>query len=194
MPGGWVAHNTAFGGGVLIPTESRLAASNQYEEIPFAFRTKNCVELCVGGWIALSSGNKQYPSEDLDRVFRQVGLSEQCAPYLVVTDDVPSMQRVFISQVRDELRDRHASSCPWDDSVRVHLEHVGHQLPHSPLFKVEAMKKVVVFHGLERCLALFKGTGLRNRVTLEEWIKVLIDLHRDTRDMRGDLMGCPSVT
>jgi len=152
------------------------------------------VELCVGGGIACSTLNKQYPSKDLDRVFRQLGLSEKCAPYLVVTDNVPSMQRMFISQMRDELRDCHASSCPRDDTVRIQLEHVRDQFPHSPLFKVEAKKKIVVVHGLERRLALFKGAGLRNRVTLEEWIKMQIDLHRDTHDMCGDLMGCPSVT
>jgi hypothetical protein len=143
--------------------------------------------------IAFPAGNEQYPSKDLDRVLRQVGLTEQCAPYLVIADNVPPMQSMFIAQVRDELRDSHASPRPPDDTVRMHLEHVGNQFPHSQLFQVEAKKKIAVVHGLERSLALFKGTGLRNRVTLKEWIKMPIDLHGNSRDMCGDLMGCPSV-
>jgi hypothetical protein len=155
---------------------------------------KTGVEVFVGGGIACPARNKQYPSKHLDRVFRQVGLTKKCAPYLVVTDNVPPMQSVLIAKVRDELRNRHASPCPWDDASRVDFQHVCNQGPHPRLFNVEATQKIVMFHGSERCLPLFKGTGLWNRVTLQEWIEMPIDLHRNSRDMCGDVMGCPSVT
>jgi len=194
MPGGCVALNTAFVGEETIPTERGLTTPNQYEEIPFPFRMKTGAEGCIGGWVACPAGNEQYPAKYLDRVLGQVGLSEECGSCLVVTNDVPPVQSVFISQMRDELRDRHASPSPWYDTVRIDLEHVGNQTPHSLFFNVEAKKKIVMFHGSERGLALFKGTGLRNRVPLQERIEMPIDLHRNTRDVCGDLMGCPSLT
>jgi hypothetical protein len=37
MPGGWVAYDSTFVGGEVVPTHRRLATSNEYEEIPLPF-------------------------------------------------------------------------------------------------------------------------------------------------------------
>jgi hypothetical protein len=126
-------------------------------------------------------------------VLDQVGLSEECAPHLVVTDNVPPMQGMFIAQVRNEFGDRHASSGPKDVIARVQFENVSNEIPHSLLLDIEAMEKIVMIHGLKGTFALFEATSSWHRVPLQVWVKMSIDLHRNTRDVCGDLMGRPSV-
>jgi hypothetical protein len=193
VPGGWVAHDTGFLGGGVAPTESRLSIPNKYQEISGSFRMKTGVEVVVGCGIARPAGNEQYPPEHLDRVLGQIGLSEECASHLVVTDNVPSMQSMLIAQVRDELGDRHASPSPRDGTVRIQVEHVGNETPHLPFCRVEATQKIVMIHGLEGAFAFFKATSLRDRIPLQKGVKMPIDLHSNTCDMGGDFMGRPSV-
>jgi hypothetical protein len=124
------------------------------------------VEVDGGSGIAGTTGHQQYSPQHLDRVLRQVGLSEECDPNLVVTDHIPTMQGVLVTQMGDELGDRHVSPGPWDDTVRIHLEHLSDQRPHSLLLSIEAEQERLMIHRLEGSLALFKGTSRRNRITL----------------------------
>jgi hypothetical protein len=193
MPGGWVAHDAECVEGGVAPTEIRLTILNKYQQISGPFRMKTGVEVFVGCGIARPASNEKYPPEHLDGVLGQIGLSEECASHLVVTDNVPPMQSMLIAQVRDELGDRHASPSPRDGTVRIQVEHVGNEIPHLPFCSVEATKKIVMIHGLEGAFALFKATSLRNRISLQKWVKMPIDLHSNTCDMGGDFMGRPSV-
>ena len=104
------------------------------------------------------------------------------------------MQRMFISEVRDELRGLHSSPRPWNDTLGIHIKDSGNQSPHSLLFGIEAKKEILMFHGLEGRFTFFKATGHWHWVALKERLKMPVHLHRDTSDMCGDLMDGPSVT
>jgi hypothetical protein len=194
LSGGWVAHKTGLVGSAFIPAEGRRAILDEHTEIALTFRVQTSAEIRVGVWIALPTSYEQYLPQHIDRVLGQLGLAEKCDAYLVVTDNVPPMQCMFISQVRDELGDRHSSTCPRDDTVRVPHKHIRNQRSHSLLFNIETNQKTVMPNGLKWSLALFKATGLGNRVALEVRIEMPIDFHRNTGDMCGDLMGGPPVT
>ncbi len=152
------------------------------------------MKICFGIRVACLSSYEQYSSEDQYRVCRQIGLTQERDPQLVVTDNVPSMQRVLIAEVWDELRDFHQSSCPWNDDIWVHLDDVGNESSHSLLLKIEAKKEIQMPHSLEGLFTFFKTPGLRHGVALKEGIKVPVHFHRDACDMCGDVVGGPPVT
>jgi hypothetical protein len=132
---------------------------NKHRDVAFTLRPQRGIEIRVGVSVACPTSYEQYPSKHQDRVRGQVGLAEQCDPQLVVTDNVPAMQRMFISEVRDELRDLHSSPRPWNDTLGIHVKDSGNQSPHSLLFGIEAKKEILMFHGLERRFTFFKATG-----------------------------------
>ena len=192
-PGGRVAPDTTLVGGRVAPTDSRLATTNTHHEIPGSIRMKTGLEVVVGCGIARPAGDKQYLTEHFDRVLGQVGLSEEFVPLLIVTDDVPPMQRMFIAQVRDELGDHHVSPGPRNDTERIQAEYVSNENPHPSLFGVEPTQKIGMIHVSQRALTLVEAAGLRNRIPLHERVKMPIDLDGDTGDMCRDVMGRPTV-
>jgi hypothetical protein len=191
--GGRVAHNARVLGGPFVPSEGPFAFPDYHVEISLAFRTQTGREVCVRLRVAPSASNKEYPSEHFDRVLGQVGLSQKSDAQLVVAHNVPTVQGVLIAQVRDELCHGHASSCPWDDTLGIHLEHVGHQPAHSLFFCIEANEKIGMAHRLERGFAFFKAPGLWDGGTLKEWVEMAIHFYRNACDMCGDLVGRPSI-
>jgi len=146
-------------------------------------------ELGVGVGVVPPTGYEQKLSERRHRMLGQLGLTQQCRAYLVVTDNVPPMHRMFIAQVRDELGDRHPSARPRDDSLWVPLEHVHDQSPHPSFFGIKAHQKIDMPKSLKWSLALFKTAGLGNGTALEVRFEMAVDLHRDPGDMCGDLVG-----
>jgi hypothetical protein len=126
-------------------------------------------------------------------VLGQLGLSQKGEAQLVVAHNVPTVECMLIAQVRDELCHGHASSCPWDDALGVHLEYVGHQSAHSLFFSIEAIEKICMVHRLERGFAFFKASGLWDGGTLKEWVEMAIHFYGNASDMCGDLVGRPSV-
>jgi hypothetical protein len=126
-------------------------------------------------------------------VLGELGLSQKGEAQLVVAHNVPTVQRMLIAQVRDELCHGHASSCPWDDTLGIYLEYVGHQPTHALFFSIEAIEKICVVHRLERGFAFFKASGLWDRGTLKEWLEMAIHFCRNASDMCGDLVGRPSI-
>jgi hypothetical protein len=145
---GWVTHNARFPGEMLIPSERPFASLDYHAEILLAVRSQTGIEVCVRFRVVFSSCKKEYPSQHLDRVLGQVGLAQKADAQFVVANNVPPVQSVFITQVRDELGHGHASACPWDNAHGVHLENVGYQPPHSLLFSSEEIEKVCVVHRL----------------------------------------------
>jgi hypothetical protein len=192
-PGGGVADNARFTRGVFIPSEGSLAFLKYHAQISLAFRVQTGIEVCVRFGVPLPAGYEEYLSEHLDRVLGKVRLAQKGDAQLVVANDVPAVQSMLITQVRDELGDGHASSCPWDDTFGIHLENVGHQTAHSQFFSIEPMQEICIFDGPEWIFALFKAPGFWNRVTLKERIEMAIHFHCDASDVGGDLMGGPSV-
>jgi hypothetical protein len=95
--------------------------------------------------------------------------------------------------VRDELRNGHASSCPWDDALGISLKYVGYQLPHALFFNVEAIEKCCRVHGPKRSLAFLKASGHWDRGTPKERIEMTIHFDHNASDVGDDLMGGPSV-
>jgi hypothetical protein len=191
--GGRVAHNARVIGGLFIPLEGPGAPPDYHAEIPLAFRTQTGREVCVRLRVAPSACNEQYPSQHVDRVLGQLWLSQKGEAQLVVAHNVPTVQRMFIAQVRDEFCHGHASSCPRDDALGVHRKDVGHQPAHSPLFSIEAIEKICMVHRLERGFAFFKASGTGYGGTLKEWVQMAIHFHRNASHMRGDLVGRPSI-
>jgi hypothetical protein len=117
-----------------FPSQRCLLVPDKHIEIALTFRAKAGVEILMGRRIVTPTGNKKYLSEHLNRVLRQFTLSDERARHLILTDNIPSMQRVLIAKVRNELRHRHVSAGPWDDTLRIHFEYRVHELSHSPLF------------------------------------------------------------
>jgi hypothetical protein len=62
------------------------------------------------------------------------------------------------------------------------------------LFAFEETKELFMIHGLEGGFTLFKGTSRRNRITLQEWIKMPVDLHGNASDMGGNVVSRPPCT
>jgi hypothetical protein len=126
-------------------------------------------------------------------VLGQVGLAQKDNAQVVVANDVPPVQSMLVAQVWDELSHRHASTCPWDDALRIDLKRVGHQNSHSLFFNIELVQKICRAHSLEWSFAFFKASGLWNGGALNEGIEMAIHFYRNARDMSGDLMGGPSI-
>ena len=191
--GGRVAHDAGVLRGSFVPSERPFAFPDYHAEISHAFRTQTGREVCVGLRVAPSARNKQYPSKHFDRVLGELGLSQKGEAQLVVAHNVPTVQRMLIAQVRDELCHGHASSCPWDDALGIYLKYVGHQPAHSLFFSIEAIEKICMVHRLERGFAFFKASGTGYGGTLKEWVQMAIHFYRNASDMCGDLVGRPSI-
>jgi hypothetical protein len=95
--GGWVAHDARLSGGVCVPPERPFAVVKYDAELALTFRMQTSMEVCLRFRIALAAREKKYPSEFLDRVLGQVGLTEKGHTLLVVANDVPPMESVLIA-------------------------------------------------------------------------------------------------
>jgi pyruvate-formate lyase-activating enzyme len=68
------------------------------------------VEIAVRVEVVMSMRDEQNSPELADRVIHEVQAAQLTLTGLVVSGDVPTMQRMFVPQMRDGLRDCHVQA------------------------------------------------------------------------------------
>jgi hypothetical protein len=85
-----------------------------------------------------------------------------------------------------------AVSVPVPDEGEL-FEHLAGQAAHPFLAGIEPPQQRRVPDCLQRSFALFEASRLRHRIALQERFEMADDLDGDVSDVRGDLVGGPSV-
>ncbi len=122
------------------PRQSGRAAGDEDPQISAAAAAQPDAEVGIRMGIVSAAGHEKDLPELTDRVVDQFILAKETVADVIVAGDVPPVQRVFVAQMRDELRYRHPATRPGNDRLPIPGEDVGHQFAHPDLLGVEPIQ------------------------------------------------------